>query len=204
MKYVLIAILTIAMFLFWVFPNKLVRNTRTRTLSVELKPDHFIEFKKHEVNWDLRYGSFMAVHILPIKEGTFFQKDTTYISVPWENRELLWVGLGDPISIREYNGLLYMIIWDRESNFHKIRYRYFKQVHDIFAEISWNEYPRNIAVCNLESNDFKCLNDMSKLKKSATARIWYNLEHGIEYYEQPEEIGTEFLEAYIHKYNIKK
>lgn len=205
MKYLLIfiVVLLLTIILFLALPNKLNQNTKILTTTIEVAPGEFLEYKEYRINWSLRYDSFIAVHTLPIPEEKFFQKDTRYLSIPWDGLELFWIGVGDPVSIRLHDGLLYMIVYDCDTNIHKIRLRYYKQAHDVLAEISSKDYPKEIAVCNLNGNDSRRLDDIGKLQQSTTARIWYNLEYGVEYYEQPE-IDMEFLKDYIRKYNIKE
>lgn len=192
--------------------NKLVKKKATLTGTFEVAPDRFVTYQKHIIRWDLKYESFTAVHILPTKKAKFYQKDTDYLSIPWNGQDIFWVGVGAPISIRSYEDKVYMIVFDRESDFSKVRFRYYRQDHNVLSEISPKDYPKAIATRNLWLTDVKKIEALRNLnpdditfQRSLTAKIWHQLEKGTEYYQvSNERIAPQFLNEYITKNKVIK
>lgn len=191
--------------------NKLVKEESTSTKTVEVTSGNFIEYHRHLILWDLKHQSWAAVHALPVQEAKFYQRNTTYLSIPWNGQELFWIGVGVPISLRSYEGNLYMITFDRESDFHKIRFRYYKQEHNVLSEISCKDYPKSIATQNLwlDKRGLELVRELnpenSWFRDSLTANIWYQLEKEKEYYQQKGiTISAEFLKEYIKKNKVQK
>jgi len=200
--------------------NPLVRKPVTGTKGVEVAPGEFIEYQEHLVLWEPKQTSFEAIHALPAEEQRFFQRDTTWLSIPWQNREVLWVGFGIPITLRAHEGRLYLIVFDRDSDFHRIRFRYFRQDHNTLAEIPAAEFPRLIATQNLwlkrenGQRNGKPVDEVEAairldpenpdFRDSLTAMIWFQLETGKEYYAMDSVIDQKFLEEYLQKYPVQK
>ena len=206
--------------LLWVFlmpslcfaqTNKLVSKTLTRRCKVEVAPGSFFEYKERVIIWELEHTSFTAVHTMEAEKRKFYQRDTTYLSIPWKTQDIIWVGLGIPISIRAHKDLLYMIVFDRDSDFKKIRFRYFTQNHNVLSEIDPEDYPKEIATQNLwlrKENGFrngKPINEIEVTKSlnpedidfqsSLTAKIWNQLEKKKEFYEMNNSIDPQVLSS---------
>ncbi len=207
----LIVIMLLAGLVFFGITNKLVKTETTSTKTVEIAPGKYIEYQEHFLHWGLKHESMFAVHALPMQKAKFYQRDTKYLSIPWNGEELFWIGVGIPVSLRSYKDNLYMITFDRESDFRKIRFRYYKQNHNVLSEISYKDYPKSIATQNLWLNkeDLKLLREFDPddfwFRESLTANIWYQLETGKEFYQQKGiDISAEFLKNYIEKNKIQK
>lgn len=203
------------------FENTLVREGSDTTRKAEVEPGNFVSYQEHLEKWVLKHKSLGAVHILPTQEPAFYQRNTTYLSIPWQGHQVLWVGLGVPICLRSHGNQLYLIVFDRESDFKQIRFRYFRQDHGVMAEIVPKDFPKEIAVQNLwlekESGfrDGKPINEIEIAKnldpasidfqESLTAKIWAHLESGKEYYEiKDTPVAASFLKDYGEKYRVKK
>jgi hypothetical protein len=202
--------------------NKLISKTITGEGSVEAEPGKFISYNEHMINWDYKHTSFVAVHTMEAPKAKFFQRNTTYLAIPWKGEDVSWVGFGVPIVIRANADLLYLVVFDRETDFSKIRFSYFKQHFSTLEEIRPSEFPKSLAIQNLwlrKENGFgadgKPVNEIEIAKNldpenlyfpsSLTAKMWMQLEAGKEYYEiQNESIPKDFLKQYLQKYNPPK
>jgi len=191
--------------------NQRVYRPRLVTGTVQVSAGTFVPYERYIAAWDLKYGSFTAVHVMRCEDAAFYQKDTYYLRIPWHGENILWVGLGVPIAVREYKGHLYMIVFDRETEYRKIRFRYYRQADNTFLEIAADEYPREIAVQNLWLGDqyakeavMKLDPDDTHFQRSLTAKIWRQLETHREYYEMDYTIEAEFLRGYLEKYEVRR
>ena len=201
--------------------NNLAREAVDTTVAAEVEPGTFVDCREHLEKWVLKHTSFTAVHLLSTPKPAFYQRDTTYLSISWQGREVLWVGLGVPICLRSRNNLLYLVVFDRESDAGRIRFRYFRQDHGVMAEMAATDFPKEIAVQNLwlkKENGFRDgtpINEVEIAKsldpenidfqQSLTAKIWMQLETGKEFYEikdTPADAG--FLKEFKEKYGVKK
>jgi len=111
-----------------------------------------------------------------------------------------------PISITYYNQSFYIIYFDRETDFNKITFRFFKSIDKgKFKEIESRQFPKQIAIQNRwfdnqeKQNKTKQL-QLDNIKSSLTAKVWYQLEKGVNYYEMQSYIPLDFLQAYKEKY----
>lgn len=199
--------------------NELVSEAGDGIGRAEVDPGRFIEYREHVERWELKHKSFTAVHVLDAQEPKFYQRDTTYLSIPWQGQDLLWVGFGVPICLRSHNNLLYLVVFDRDSDLSKTRFRYYRQDHSVLAEIAAKDFPREIAVQNLwlsKENGFrdgKPINQVEIAKnldpedidfpRSLTAKMWMHLETGKEYYEtQNDSASVDFLKRYLRKHDV--
>ncbi len=111
-----------------------------------------------------------------------------------------------PITIKYYNTNFYIVYFDRETDFDKIKFKFYKSTEKgKFKEIKASEFPKQIAVQNRWFSDQEKENktnqlQLDRIRGSLTAKVWYQLEKGIEYYEMPSYIPLEFLESYREKY----
>ncbi|WP_299242774.1 hypothetical protein [uncultured Aquimarina sp.] len=111
-----------------------------------------------------------------------------------------------PISIKYYDRHFYIIYFDRETDFNKISFRFFKSTNEgEFNEIESSQFPKQIAIQNRwfsnqeKQNKIEQL-QLNEIRGSLTAKVWYQLEKGIDYYEMPSYIPLDFLESYREKY----
>lgn len=107
-----------------------------------------------------------------------------------------------PISIKYYDKNFYIIYYDRETDFNKISFRFFKSDNEgEFNEIESNQFPKQIAIQNRWFNDKEKQNktiqlQLDNIRGSLTAKVWCQLEKGINYYEIPSYISLDFLKLY--------
>lgn len=100
----------------------------------------------------------------------------------------------------------YCIYYDRETDFNKIIFRFFKSTKKgSFEEIKASDFPKHLAIQNRWfSTDEKQRNTkqlkLDNIQSSLTAKVWYELEKGEKYYEMPYYIELNFLENYKRKY----
>ncbi len=201
--------------------NRLVREAVDIRGRAEVEPGRFIDYREHAERWGLKYKSFGAVHLLSTPKAEFFQHDTTYLSIPWQGRQVLWVGPGVPICLRAHSNLLHLVVFDRESDESRIRFRYFRQDHGVLAEIAARDFPAEIAVQNLwlrRENGFrdgKPIDEVEIAKgldpenvdfaQSLTAKMWRQLETGEEYYEiQDTPVAVQFLKEFLRKHRVER
>jgi hypothetical protein len=221
MKYSMCAILLL---LWLVFPgvaqvNHLKRNECLLVRQAEVSPGNWVKYEEYQVVWELENGSFGAVHTMPTESPKFWQMDTSFLSIPWNRTNITWVGVGIPISLRAWNNELFMIAFDRDTNFHEIRLRYYRQEHGTLAEVSPKDYPPEIATQNLwlhtdngTRKDGSVVNEVEIVKaldpasidfrRSLTAKIWRQLETGEEYYQSPNDVEKPLLESYLKKHSV--
>ena len=189
--------------------NPYRRSEETRTSHVEVTPGRFVPVQRHIVTWDLEDGSFAAVHTRPSAKRTFHQQDHEFVSIPWDSGEVRWLGVGVPVSLRAWEGRLHLIVFDRDSDFEKVRFRFYRQDHNVLSEIEPREFPKAIATQNmwLRSEDLQSARHLdpgdATFRKSLTAKIWRQLEDGTEYYDMPgDPVDEGFLRQYLGKHNV--
>jgi len=114
------------------------------------------------------------------------------------------------IIARELDNVPYIVEWDRETNFSKIVFRFYKYKDGKWEEIDYIQFPKSLAIQNawLDDNDIEILKKMDHqnywFRKSLTGRLWVMLETGKQYYETeydtyPSSFFAEFKEKYITK-----
>ena len=192
---------------------------RTVTNSiVEVAPEEFVTLEAARISWKLENNSMFAVHAMVQEKEKFFQKHVEMLSVEWRGRNVFWVGVGVPISLRAIDDKLHLIVFDRDTDFRRIRFRYFAQDdHGTLREISPRDYPKSIATENLwletengtingrPVNPLASALEMSAddvvFRRSLTAKIWLQLHDGTEYYKARNTIPSEFLSEFkkMHK-----
>lgn len=142
----------------------------------------------------------------------------------WKGRKVNWRGPEIPITLREFEGGLYMIGLNRTS-LSTPRFQYFqlKAAAKKFKRISYKEFPPSIATQNLwlrpsdrhakiyvKAEDRNYLVDTWEMLRkldvespafslSYTAAIWYQIETGVEYSKQPY-VTIEFRKDYVRKH----
>ncbi len=192
--------------------NKLEPRTYLSGRQVEVLPGKFIEIRRAGVTWELQKNSFGAIHTLPTGKAEFYQRDVEILSIPWKGEELYWLGVGIPITLRVHKDLVHLITFDRETNFKKIRFRYYVQDHGAFREIRASEFPSSIATQNMwlmTQNGFRNGKPVNPLdaalklnpeditfQESLTAKVWLQIAKGTEYYAAPYRVDMAFLKDF--------
>lgn len=189
--------------------------------EAEVAPGIFVKYQEFLIHWQFEDECFATVHGQPSEREKFYQKDTAYLCIPWQRKPILWVGLGVPITLRVWKDCLYLIAFDRETDFGHIRFRYYRQNDKTFMEIPADQFPKSIATQNLwlkkdngTRNDGSTVNEIEIAKEmnpadhdfqdSLTAKLWYQCETGKEYYEMPSPIDEGLLKTYREKYDVVK
>lgn len=146
--------------------------------------------------------------------------EATRLSFEWDSKQVAWEGKEIPITLRELDGRLFMIGFNREDlQRQKTRLVFFEMSDDgsSFTQIPPNSFPRKIATQNMwiTPNRYARTNegivDMLDLVKNFetdsrlfartfTAKMWYQIETGTELYSMPSTIPQEFLEQYVKLY----
>lgn len=197
--------------------NRLKKTERLSEKEAEVLPGRFVAYKEYLVSWDLEDGSFAAVHALESEKPAFYQTDHSFLLIPIDGREVRWIGVGVPISLRLWEDRLYLIVFDRETDFSRIRFRYYREEHGVLAEIRPKDFPPQVATQNLwlrRENGFRDGKPVDEVEiakaldpsdvgfqRSLTARIWRQLEAGREYHEEPGQFGEEELRAFLQKHS---
>jgi hypothetical protein len=140
----------------------------------------------------------------------------------WKDKNVGWKGKEIIISLREYDGTLYMVGYNREES-QKSRLAFFKlnQKGTGFMPIKAADFPKQIATQNMAldlgygnrhvrvGEDFidtwsviRSLDITNRyFKLSLTAAMWYQLETGTEYYKQSRsDLTQQFLKDFVTKY----
>lgn len=179
----------------------------------EIRPGEFLAYKSVATVIDPELEKALPLEIMKDRE------EISEMVIPWKNNEIRWKGVDIPVSLRAYQDTLYMIGFDRETDFDKTIFRYYKQTENQFKEIKPGEYPKTIATQNLwfskrQQEDGRvnlAINldpNEDWFSRSLTAIIWCQLMTGKEYYEIVEGVPTEDVrkvaEEYIAKYKPVK
>ena len=187
---VLISIFFIGYFLFrretseWTENITISPNTE---ISVDLMSSQRGYFGGHGLGWG-GGGSKGAIKFM--HNGVHYESKTPYT----------------PIAIKYDAQVFYMICFDRETDFNKITFRFYKAtVKGEFKEIKASEFPKHLAIQNRwfdtdEKRDKTEQLQLDKMQGSLTAKIWYQLEKEINYHEMPSYIPLEFLQDYKENY----
>lgn len=145
-----------------------------------------------------------------------FHKVKYIVNYFFKAKKYSWEGSFLPIILNIYNNKFYLVAKDDITNIIKPRFRYYCYI-EIWREISANEFPKAIAVENLNvENEFFDFNrnktifyyeilekldiTFAPFAKSNTAHIWYELETGRKLFEAPEKINQDFLINFKNKY----
>ena len=143
-------------------------------------------------------------------------KERARLKMWYKGNDVSWEGDAIPNVLREYDGRLYAIGFDRQTKKHierkrlgesKCMLRYYRQEGEAFVEIPAREFPPSIAVQNMgienrearEITDLRMLNtDSFPFRISVTAFAWREIETG----EPMDEYGVDaaFLKQFIAKH----
>lgn len=136
------------------------------------------------------------------------------LSFEWGGKQVAWKGREIPVTLREHDGTLYMIGFNR-ANMQKTRFVYFQlnAKGTGFGSIKPKDFPKAIATQNMWLQgdvgkrwvellpELQTLDiDGNLFDWSMTAHIWYQLVNGVEEYQMPLNIPRDFLREYVTKY----
>lgn len=143
------------------------------------------------------------------------------LSFEWAGKKVAWQGKEIPVTLREYDGLLFLVGFNREELHHqKLRMVFFGMNENGtgFDRISPGGFPRQIATQNMwmspgnrysgtsegRLDEWKLLRELNfhnrYFASTLTARIWYQIEHNCEEYVANMTIPQEFVLEYAEKY----
>ena len=188
-----VVLLCILLVLFLIFKRETKEWTEDITvapnieISVDLMSSQRGYFGSHGLGWG---GGGQKNEITFVYDGVAYEDDMPFV----------------PIAIRYYQKDFYIIYFDRETDFNKITFRFFKSTKKGgFKEIESDQFPKQIAVQNRWFDDKKQGDkirrvQLDEVSGSLTAKVWCQLETGEEYYEMPYYIPLEFLESFKKKY----
>jgi hypothetical protein len=143
--------------------------------DVEVSPGKFITVEKRDWTVDDR--------------GNRSGKEKTWIRVPFGGKSIEWQGPDIPVVLREMDGKLYMVGYDRETGWHNGdhlgRYNYYAQDGDRLVAIGREKFPKELATQNMwlrdpEKRVVALQLDTSDVwfRRSMTAEIWCHLLDG--------------------------
>lgn len=189
--------------------NKYVPRSYEDEKTIQVNADQTVRYTAWGIIWRLTDGSWGAIHAGKIEEKKECQKNVASICLFYGKQTVSWVGSGIPVCIRAKANKLYMITFDRETDFSKIEFRYYKQNDNRLVEISPETFPKDIAVQNLwltEDADKKLVREMDPshawFRRSLTAKIWWQLTKGKKFYEVHNRDAPEtLLKEYKKKYS---
>ena len=159
-----------------------------------------------------------ADHAAPSTPG----KEKYRLEFDWNGKTVKWEGKEEiPITLREYEGTLYIVVFNREESAQGKSHMVFLKLDKkgtSFETITPRDFPRQIATQNMwlrprsryaKTGDI--LVDQWQMLRtldisspafghSFTAKMWYQIETGTEYYQIGIVDDQKFLEDYMAKY----
>jgi hypothetical protein len=163
-----------------------------------------VSYQYSDYKW---YGTFHY--------GIGLENPIYILKFTYKKENYLYISNFDPIVLNCFNSNIYVIAFDRFSNFHKIVFRYYK-FDKKWIDIEPKEFPKSITIQNLgleKENGFingKALNEyemcweldttFGPFQRSLTAKIWFELGTGTKYYEAPDRINEDYLQKFKLKY----
>jgi hypothetical protein len=148
-------------------------------------------------------------------------KEESSLSFKWAGKTVKWKGNNIvPVALREHKGKLYLIGFNRQ-NMEKCRFNFYElnEEGNAFKMINAGDYPREIATQNMwlsAKTRFVRVNDIlvdewqmlraldiksPAFDSSMTAKIWFQIETGKEYYEiSYVDLNEKFINEYVEKY----
>ncbi|MDI7260597.1 MAG: hypothetical protein QME90_11830 [Thermodesulfobacteriota bacterium] len=178
------------------------------------------------------HPSSMKISILEFHNGTHVQVQERYftpISIlvfprkfdRTEMSKVQWIKNGNPytretwfipIIINEIERIPYIVEFDRETDFSKITFWFYRFDGKSWEEIEYTEFPKAIAKQNMWLNEenWRVVQIMDpkdeRFRRSLTGILWILLETGVQYYEyhranigDPEVFFSDFIEKHMKK-----
>lgn len=175
------------------------REIRKSQNTVEVSPRQFITFLREDV-----LGASLFL------DGT--RDETTEVAIPWDGKTIRWKGFDIMVTLRAHEGRLYMIGWDRHTDFRKPVFHYYQQnrAGDGFERIEPAVFPRQIATQNMGFQDLDDDVDLAlkldpehpRFCRSFTAMVWCQLQAGLEHH-QTERMPEEERKAMLRKFKAE-
>lgn len=118
--------------------------------EIEVSPGRFLTIQRRDKNPDEPPATLREV-VRSVRGSTFRGggKEWTSLLIPWQNTNLVWNSADIPITLRERDGRLYLIGFDRVTDLRRPCFRYHVQDGASFREIKPGEFPREIATQNM-------------------------------------------------------
>ena len=163
------------------------REVPPRGEEVEISPGKFITISRVDRSHD--------------DNGSLGGEVYSALFIPWHGTSVLFKSSDIPVSLREHDNTLYLIGFDRETDFQKCRFTYQKLNGTIFKKIAPSEYPKEIATQNMwfssrhsKGTDGEPIDNVELTRElnvssgyffhTLTAKLWVHLETGKQYWEQ--------------------
>jgi hypothetical protein len=143
-------------------------------------------------------------------------EESTELTIPWKSTTVRWKSSDIPVSLREFEGSLYLIAFDRSQD--EARLRYYAEKENTFEEIEPADYPKRIATQNLWFQNtrrgagdrridpvdlaVKLDPDDIYFAGTLTATIWCELSTG-KPYETAEGLASEARSKIVREYSEK-
>ena len=210
--------------------------------EVEISPGRWLTVeRKSEVykpEWDARHRPRKDPHKVTFTEAiqqfvdsapdskaadTILRLDSAF-TFDWNGKNVEWKGKEFPVTLREHEGSLYMVGFNRQD-IHKCRFVFSRLRKDgsKFEVIGSTEFPRQIATQNMSINllhagrlvrvgddlvdTWKVLQTLDiqsryfRISSNLTAAMWYQIETGTEYWKiSNSDLTQQFLQDYVAKY----
>jgi hypothetical protein len=185
--------------------------SRESEVDIEVSPGTFIKIKRidrtkddRKPGWRGLAGSFVNA---VLKGG----EEYAQLEIPLGDIMVSWEGCGVPISLMKYEGLLYMITFDSETDRNSPQFKYYILNGKTFAEIEAKKYPKSIAIQNFfYKNDspnqldatLELIPTSYAFSGTLTATIWKQLISGKKFYEMDDlHLDAEDLLEFTKKYH---
>jgi hypothetical protein len=183
----------------------------TEKLQVEIAPKKWVTVLKTDLSYDEELSLTIPQNELP--------SERTRLNIPWRDNQVVWDTVSIPFSLRVFDDVLHIIAFDRETDFSKPRFRYYRQDGAKFKEIKPDEFPREIATQNMwlkptavvRGSDDKLHYDLQLARdinpddvyfySTLTARVWVHLATGKDYYQQDHHADGETVKSYKRMYS---
>lgn len=152
--------------------------------------------------------------------------ETTELQVLWQGSNVHWRANSFPVALRVYMGKLYLIAFDRvtlgfdrDNGWPRAQFRYYAQEGSELKEIGPATFPKAIASQNMsftgrhfmsgdrQRDSIQIARDLDPddqcFRTSLTAKIWYHLVTGQQYYEAMRiwEVDRRLLQDFVRTNN---
>ncbi len=191
--------------------------------EIEISPGRFLTVQRRDKNPDNPPATLREV--VRSARGSAFRggdEEWTSLLIPWQDTNLVWNSGDIPITLRERQGRLYLIGFDRVTDLRRPCFRYYVQDGVSFREIKPGEFPREIATQNMWldgpgrffmgatngpydhvalARDLDVENPF--FSKTLTAHIWCHLMTGRPYHENWAKscsVEKDILQEYVRMY----
>jgi hypothetical protein len=166
------------------------------------------------VDVEISPGKFITVEewVWSVDDPKNPEGEKTRLRIRYGGHVITWEGVGIPVILREKDGTLYMVVYDRGTSLEPRgtvihRYHYYRQHKDNMESIAAATFPKEIATQNMWVSDDRLdavLNlDTSDLDflDSVNASIWEDIMTGK--VDQADDVET-LLNEYKRKYKPSK